>query len=139
MDQQKKKEMGKRIRAWREKRGYTREQLSGLSALSPRFIANIESGDTSISLDTLIALCRALSCSSDSILFGGEVQPEAWAEEIACLQNLPVKYQPEISRMLQSVTELILAAEPKRKKGLLSSPSVSLNLFHWVVPLLGPL
>lgn len=115
MDQQKKKEMGKRIRAWREKRGYTREQLSGLSALSPRFIANIEFGDTSISLDTLIALCRALSCSSDSILFGGEVQPEAWAEEIACLQNLPVKYQPEISRMLQSVTELILAAEPKRK------------------------
>ena len=112
MDQQKKKEMGKRIRAWREKRGYTREQLSGLSALSPRFIANIESGDTSISLDSLIALCRALSCS---ILFGGEVQPEAWAEEIACLQNLPVKYQPEISRMLQSVTELILAAEPKRK------------------------
>ena len=115
MDQQKKKEMGKRIRAWREKRGYTREQLSGLSALSPRFIANIESGDTSISLDTLIALCRTLSCSSDSILFGDELQPEAWAEEIACLQNLPVKYQPEISRMLQSVTELILAAEPKRK------------------------
>ena len=122
MDQQKKKEMGKRIRAWREKRGYTREQLSGLSALSPRFIANIESGDTSISLDTLIALCRALSCSSDSILFGGEVQPEAWAEEIACLQNLPVKYQPEISRMLQSVTELILAAEPRGNRGSFLPP-----------------
>ena len=56
MEQQKQKEMGKRIRAWREKRGYTRDQLSGLSALSPRFIANIESGDSSISLDTLISL-----------------------------------------------------------------------------------
>ena len=115
MDQQKKKEMGKRVRAWREKRGYTREQLSGLSALSPRFIANIESGDSSISLDTLVALCRSLACSSDSLLFGNEVQPEAWAEEIARLQNLPVKYQPEISRMLQAATELILAAETKKE------------------------
>ena len=115
MDKERQKEMGRRIRAWRERRGYTREQLSGLSALSPRFIANIESGDSSISLNTLIALCHALSCSSDSILFGDDIQPDAWANEITRLQSIPIKYQPQISRLLQSTVELLLEAGTNEK------------------------
>lgn len=115
MDQQKKKEMGKRIRAWREKRGYTREQLSGLSALfAPIHRQHRIRGYQHQPGHPYRSVPGPL-LQQRQHLFGGEVQPEGWAEEIACLQNLPVKYQPEISRMLQSVTELILAAEPKRK------------------------
>ena len=115
VDAEMKQAIGKRVRAWRELRGYTREQLSSLSALSPRFIANIEDGDTGISLETLIALCRALSCSSDSILLGDEIQPEAWDGDIARLQSIPIKYQPQISRLLQSTVELLLEAGANEK------------------------
>ena len=112
LEAQKKQEIGRRVRAWRELRKYTREQLSELSGLSPRFIANVEAGDSSISIDTLVSL----SCSSDSLLFGEEINPEAWKGEIARLQNFPIQYQPQIRALLQSVAELILSAETKSER-----------------------
>ncbi len=116
LEAQKKQEIGRRVRAWRELRKYTREQLSELSGLSPRFIANVEAGDSSISIDTLVSLCQSLSCSSDSLLFGEEINPEAWKGEIARLQNFPIQYQPQIRALLQSVAELILSAETKSER-----------------------
>ena len=80
------------------------------------FLANVEAGDSSISIDTLVSLCQSLSCSSDSLLFGEEINPEAWKGEIARLQNFPIQYQPQIRALLQSVAELILSAETKSER-----------------------
>lgn len=72
-----KKEIGGRLREKREQAGYTREKLGELCSLSPRFIANIELGDSSFSLDSLITVCRVLSCSSDYLLFGGNIDNQS--------------------------------------------------------------
>ena len=60
-----KTQIGRRLREKREQAGYTREQLGELCSLSPRFLANIELGDSTFSLYSLMTVCRVLSCSSD--------------------------------------------------------------------------
>ena len=71
-----KAQIGLRLRERRERAGYTREKLGELCSLSPRFIANIELGDSTFSLDSLMTVCRVLSCSSDYLLFGDSVDTE---------------------------------------------------------------
>lgn len=68
-----KAQVGMRLRKKREQAGYTREKLGELCSLSPRFIANIELGDSTFSLDSLITVCHVLSCSSDYLLFGENI------------------------------------------------------------------
>lgn len=104
-------QIGRRLRAKREQAGYTREKLGELCSLSPRFIANIELGDSTFSLDSLMTVCRVLSCSSDYLLFGDSVDAEAWAEPIAKLQQLDLKYQEPVSKTIQGLIETINRAE----------------------------
>lgn len=106
-----KAQIGQRLREKREKAGYTREQLGELCSLSPRFIANIEFGDSTFSLDSLMMVCRVLSCSSDDLLFGGKIDGEAWSETVSRLRQLDVKYQPPVDKMLQGLIEAIVKAE----------------------------
>ena len=73
-------QIGRRLRRKREQAGYTREKLGELCSLSPRFIANIELGDSTFSLDSLMTVCRILSCSSDYLLFDKEEGETPWAE-----------------------------------------------------------
>ena len=63
-------EVGQRIKASREKRGLTQEQLSELLALTPHFLSSVERGVTGISLEKLRQLCLVLNVSSDFLLFG---------------------------------------------------------------------
>lgn len=106
-----KAEIGQRLREKREQAGYTREQLGELCSLSPRFIANIEFGDSTFSLDSLMMVCRVLSCSSDYLLFGSSIDNKAWAESVSKLRQLDVKYQPPVDKMLQGLIEAIVKAE----------------------------
>ncbi len=111
MDAATKKAIGKRIRAKRESAGYTREQLSELCALSPRFLANVELGDSAVSLDTLMTLCRILACSSDSLLFGDSVDCNQWDHTISRISQLDLKYKDSVDKTLQGLIELIAKAE----------------------------
>ena len=77
---------------------------------SPRFIANIELGDSTFSLDSLMTVCRVLSCSSDYLLFGDSVDTEAWSETISKLEQLDVKYQEPVNKTLQGLIEAIVKA-----------------------------
>ena len=106
-----KAQIGLRLRAKREQAGYTREKLGELCSLSPRFIANIELGDSTFSLDTLMVVCRVLSCSSDYLLFGDALDDEAWTNTTAKLRQLNVKYQSAVDKALQGVIEAIVKAE----------------------------
>lgn len=108
-----KAQIGQRLREKREQAGYTREKLGELCALSPRFIANVEFGDSTFSLDSLMAVCRVLSCSSDYLLFGTSVDAgsEAWIEPVSRLRQLDVKYQEPVSKIFQGVVEAIVRAE----------------------------
>lgn len=106
-----KAQIGRRLREKREQSGYTREKLGELCALSPRFIANIELGDSTFSMDSLMTVCRVLSCSSDFLLFGVSVNKGAWAGTISKLEQLDVKYQEPVDKTLQGLLEVIVTAE----------------------------
>lgn len=112
MDATKKAEIGARLRLKREGAGYTREQLSELCSLSPRFIANIELGTATFSLSSLMVVCRVLSCSSDHLLYGDTVNGDAWSDTVDRLRHLDVKYKESVDKVLQGVIEAIAKAEP---------------------------
>lgn len=106
-----KAQIGLRLREKREQAGYTREKLGELCSLSPRFIANVEFGDSTFSLDSLMTVCRVLSCSSDYLLFGSDVDHSVWSQTTAKLEQLDVKYQRPLDKALQSFVEAIITAE----------------------------
>lgn len=108
--------IGKRLREKREQAGYTREKLGELCSLSPRFIANIELGDSTFSLDSLMTVCRVLSCSSDYLLFGAGAGSGAWAGTVSRLKQLDPKYQEPVDKVLQGTLEAILKAQQASKK-----------------------
>lgn len=103
--------IGARLRLKREQAGYTREQLGELCSLSPRFLANVELGDSTFSLDSLMTVCRALSCSSDYLLFGDSVDGGAWSQLVSKLEQIDIKYREPVDKALQGVLEAILRAE----------------------------
>lgn len=113
VDEITKLQIGRRLREKREEAGYTRENLGELCNLSPRFIANIELGDSTFSLDSLMSVCRALSCSSDFLLFGNSLNAGAWSETTARLSQLDVLYQPAVNKALQGIIEAIILSERK--------------------------
>ena len=113
MTDETKAQIGRRLREKREQAGYTREKLGELCSLSPRFIANVEFGDSTFSLDSLMTVCRVLSCSSDYLLFGASVETDnaAWEEPVSRLRQLDVKYQEPVNKIFQGVIEAIVRAE----------------------------
>ena len=69
-------EIGVRVRARREALGMTRDYLSEQIGVTPKFVSDIEYGDRKPSLKTLCKLSRALSISTDFLLFGEENLPD---------------------------------------------------------------
>ena len=57
--------VGERTRLRRNAIGLTRERLAELIGVSPRFLADVESGKVGVSLATLKRMCTALECTAD--------------------------------------------------------------------------
>lgn len=108
-----KAQIGRRVREKREQAGYSREKLGELCSLSPRFIANVELGDSMFSLPSLMMVCRVLSCSSDYLLFGNNADGDAWDKTIAKLKQLEPCYQEPVNKAVQGMIEAIVTAENK--------------------------
>lgn len=60
--------IGKRLRAIRQKRGYTQELLAELAALSPQHVSGAETGGAKVSLPALVRLCNVLDATPDEVL-----------------------------------------------------------------------
>ena len=63
--EQLKLERSDRVRSRREELGYTVEEFSKVTGLSPRTITDIELGSTSPRADTIVTLCEHLKVTSD--------------------------------------------------------------------------
>ena len=113
LDAATKKEIGTRLRKAREQAHYSREQLGELCSLSPRFIANIEFGDSSLSLDSLMSICRVLSCSADYFLFGKESADGPWMQTADKLSQLPPQYMAAADKIFSGFIEAVTQAERK--------------------------
>ena len=59
------KNIGKKIKLARTKTNYTQEALAEKTALSPRYISQLERGISFGSATTIVNLCNALNISSD--------------------------------------------------------------------------
>ena len=62
--------IGNRIRTIRESLSLTREQFAELIDISSSFLSQIERGDKSMSIDTLMIISSKTGYSCDYILFG---------------------------------------------------------------------
>lgn len=61
--------VGSNIKREREKAGYTQERFSEMIGVGPKSLSAIERGTVGVSLTTLLRICKALSISSNSLLF----------------------------------------------------------------------
>ena len=65
--------------------------LSELIGISPSFLGTLERGESSLSVETLIGVCKALGVSSDSILLEQDITPNPYISDkkdtIATLLN----------------------------------------------------
>lgn len=66
--------IGDRIRGIRIDMHMTREDFSELIDISPSFLSQIERGDKSMSIDTLIEISLKTGYSCDYILFGNDAR-----------------------------------------------------------------
>ena len=60
--------VGVRIRAARNKKGYTQERTAELADVSPQHYSKIESASTRLSLPCLVRICNVLDVTPDEIL-----------------------------------------------------------------------
>ncbi len=109
-------QIGRRLRQKREQAGYTREKLGELCSLSPRFLANIELGDSTFSLDSLMTVCRVLSCSADFLLFGDRVSGDDWEETISKIKHFDRAYRDSVDKVIQGLAEIAAKAEASTKE-----------------------
>jgi transcriptional regulator with XRE-family HTH domain len=63
--------VGANIRAARKRKNLTLEVVSGLADVSESFLGMVERGASSVSIETLIALCEALDVTADSLIMEG--------------------------------------------------------------------
>lgn len=62
------KNLGKKVRSWRAKYGWTQEELGYRAGLHPSFVGQIERGTKKISLVTLQKLAKALKLNAGDLL-----------------------------------------------------------------------
>ena len=79
---------GDRIRAIREKRGLTQDQLADKAKISTGFLSDVENGKRNVSSENLLKIANALGASVDYLLRG---------ETRETIQRQPVIIPPELS------------------------------------------
>lgn len=91
---------GIRIRYLREKRRYTREKLSEMADISPKFLYEIETGSKGFSADTLYRIAKALDTKMDFILCGTS---ENEIEAINIFNRLGEKQRKELIEIMELI------------------------------------
>lgn len=99
--------LGEKIRQGRKANNLTREKLAENIGVSPRFLAEVESGKVGVSLQTLKNLSVALSTSTDYLL-GLDNQNQLNQFETLCSQltNVDEKYYSLIASIIKELKNI---------------------------------
>ena len=92
-------EIGSRIRSVRESMNLSRDLFSEKVNISEIFLSQIERGEKSLSLNTLISICINTGCSADYLLFGKFDENTSTQKTIRLLNQLP----PEINNIVYDI------------------------------------
>ncbi len=98
-------EIGARIRAIREELKMSRNVFSEKVNISESYLAQLELGNKSIGLDTLISICEYTGTSTDYLLFGKEDNTNTAKKIIRIVNKLPkdsLEMSYEIIRSVKS-------------------------------------
>lgn len=80
--------------------GFTQEFVSDKAGITLRFYQMLERGEKSVSLDTLISLSRALTISTDYLLFG-DLSYNLESPLVEILNGLPQPQREDALKILQ--------------------------------------
>jgi transcriptional regulator with XRE-family HTH domain len=97
-------EIGNRIRNIRESLRYSREVFSELINISESFLSQIERGEKSISLKTLMSISSVSGFSTDYILFGSAENNTTIKKINTFLLNKPDKILTLIYNIVRSIS-----------------------------------
>lgn len=100
--------LGTRIRLGRKNRQLTRERLAEMIDVSPRFLADVESGKVGVALQTLKNLSTSLCVTTDYLL-GLENEEALNRYEILCLQLKAIdeKFYPLILAIVREIKNIV--------------------------------
>lgn len=96
--------IGMQIRIERKKFGMSREYFSELLEISPYFLGQIERGERSMSINTLVNVCEYLHISIDSLFF----EQVNITTDDDVLHSLIKKCSEREINVIQAVIKLIL-------------------------------
>lgn len=91
---------GERLRDRRNVLGLTQEFIADKAGISLRFYQLLERGEKSVSLDTLIRLSKALTISTDYLLFG-DFSNSLESPLVEVLNGLPEPQREDALKILQ--------------------------------------
>ncbi len=94
--------IGKRIRQYRQKKGWTQAKLAELAGVEPSNISHIERAATKLSLPTLVNLANALNASLDELVYDS-LEKSAHVSNVLISELLADCSADE----LRSITEMI--------------------------------
>lgn len=114
MDAVRRAEFGARLRKQREYLNLSREAFAEKVNLSPQFIAEIELGKKSPSLDTTARICEYFHISADYLLFGKFTLPATDTPLNSLLRELPPAYLPTAENMLSLLRDTITTASTEK-------------------------
>lgn len=99
--------LGERVNLLRKNLKITREKLAEKVDVSPRFLADVESGKVGVSMQTLKNLCLALSTTADYLLGLSDDKTDNYAEQISDkLSSIDIKYYPLILGIINELSSL---------------------------------
>ena len=97
--------LGERVKTRRWELNMTRETLAEKIDVSPRFLADVESGKIGVSINTLKLLAKALRSSSDYLL-GIAENNDKYLSIMTALSSVDDKYLPMIQSVLEELYKL---------------------------------
>lgn len=101
------KAVGQRIKAAREKKNLTQEDLAALVEISPTHVSVIERGTKIPRMDTFVAIANVLEVSADSLLVDvvDHAASSVASELSAAIENLPHNEKMHILKVIDVLLE----------------------------------
>lgn len=101
------KAVGQRIKAAREKKNLTQEDLAALIDISPTHVSVIERGTKIARMDTFVAIANVLGVSADSLLIDvvDQATKSVASELSAAIDDLPHDEKMRILKVVGILTE----------------------------------
>lgn len=103
------KEIGGRVRKYREKRHFTQKQLAEAVMISQSSITRLENGENMVSVFTMMGISKTLDVPITDLLFDGElITVEREASLIAKLKKCSPEQREKLIRSFEQIVDACL-------------------------------